>query len=101
MTQIGKVHIVLDGIENNIDWQLSVVHHVLKFVVITILKHLWRDTAKHVLEVFTDSIDRASERVACPVAPDESKVGSQDSLNNLLNEGFIDALDFRKMWTPS
>ena len=46
-----------------------------------------------VLLVCDDFVDCASERVTCPVA-DGRKVGSRNGLNNLLNEGFLDALDF-------
>ena len=94
MTQIRQVNIVLDGVDDNIDRQNGVVHNVAKFIV-TILEHLWRDTAINILlEVCDDFVDCASERVACPVA-DGRKVGSRNGLvNNLLNEGFLDALDF-------
>jgi hypothetical protein len=40
-----------------------------------------------------DLVDSSSERVAGPVA-NGRKVRSRDGLNNLLDESFLDALDF-------
>jgi hypothetical protein len=46
-----------------------------------------------ILVMLKDFVDSSPERVAGPVA-NGRKLGSRDSLNNLLDESFLDALYF-------